>query len=84
MLLTLELEGSEQLAIPKAIQRDPIKGVYEHVDLLAVRRGEKVTIDVPLIIVGEVASGGLLAQESHDGQSRGRGDAPAQRDRDQR
>jgi large subunit ribosomal protein L25 len=64
VLLTLDLEGSDQLAIPKAIQRHPIKGVYEHVDLLAVRRGEKVTIDVPLTVVGEVARGGLLAQES--------------------
>ncbi|HEY2166447.1 MAG TPA: 50S ribosomal protein L25/general stress protein Ctc [Jatrophihabitantaceae bacterium] len=64
VLLTLELEGSEQLAIPKAIQRHAIKGIYEHVDLLAVRRGEKVTIDVPVHIVGEVASGALLSQES--------------------
>ncbi len=48
VLLTLDLEGGDQLAIPKAIQRHPIKGIYEHVDLLAVRRGEKVTIDVPL------------------------------------
>jgi large subunit ribosomal protein L25 len=64
VLLTLDLEGSDQLAIPKAIQRHPIKGVFEHVDLLAVRRGEKVTIDVPLTVVGEVAKGGLLAQES--------------------
>jgi large subunit ribosomal protein L25 len=64
VLLTLELEGGEQLAIPKAIQRDAIKGVFEHVDLLAVRRGEKVTIDVPVHIVGEVASGALLSQES--------------------
>ncbi len=64
VLLTLELDGAEQLAIPKAVQRNPIKGSYEHIDLLAVRRGEKVTIDVPLSIVGEVVSGGLLAQES--------------------
>jgi large subunit ribosomal protein L25 len=64
VLLTLELEGDEQLAIPKAIQRHAIKGIYEHVDLLAVRLGEKVTIDVPLRIVGEVVNGGLLAQES--------------------
>ncbi|MDP9093115.1 MAG: 50S ribosomal protein L25/general stress protein Ctc [Actinomycetota bacterium] len=64
VLLTLELEGDEQLAIPKAIQRHAIKGIFEHVDLLAVRRGEKVTIDVPLHIVGEVVSGGLLSTES--------------------
>jgi large subunit ribosomal protein L25 len=65
VLLTLDLEGDEQLAIPKAIQRHPIKGIYEHVDLLAVRRGEKVTIDVPLSIVGDVVSGGMLAVESN-------------------
>ncbi len=64
VLLTLDLEGDDQLAIPKAIQRDPIKGIFEHVDLLAVRRGEKVTIEVPLTIVGEVVRGGLLAQEN--------------------
>jgi large subunit ribosomal protein L25 len=63
VLLTLDLGGEEQLAIPKAIQRHAIKGTYDHVDLLAVRRGEKVTIDVPLAISGEVAAGGLLAQE---------------------
>lgn len=65
VLLTLELEGDEQLAIPKAIQRHAIKGIYEHVDLLAVRTGEKVTIDVPLSIVGEVVSGAMLAIESN-------------------
>jgi large subunit ribosomal protein L25 len=63
VLLTLDVEGAEQLAIPKSIQRHPIKGHFEHVDLLAVRRGEKVTVDVPVIIVGEVVSGGLLNQE---------------------
>jgi large subunit ribosomal protein L25 len=63
VLLTLDLEGAEQLAIPKAIQRHPIKGVFEHVDLLAVRRGEKVTIEVPLHVTGDIAPGGLLAQE---------------------
>ena len=64
VLLTLDLDGGEQLAIPKSIQRHPIKGYFEHVDLLAVRRGEKVTVDVPVHIVGEVVSGGLLNQEN--------------------
>ena len=64
VLLTLNVNGADQLAIPKAIQRHPIKGIFEHVDLLAVRRGEKVTIDVPLQIIGEVVRGGLLAQEN--------------------
>ena len=63
VLLTLDAEDGEQLAIPKSIQRHPIKGYFEHIDLLAVRRGEKVTVDVPIEISGEVAPGGLLNQE---------------------
>ncbi len=63
VLLTLDLEGGEQLVIPKAIQRHALKGTFDHVDLLAVRRGEKVTIDVPLTIVGALAAGGVLEQE---------------------
>src|SRR3954453_18021117 len=63
VLLTLDLEGGEQLVIPKSIVRHPIKGYFEHLDLLAVRRGEKVTIDLPLHVTGDVVSGGLLNQE---------------------
>jgi large subunit ribosomal protein L25 len=63
VLLTLELDGEEQLAIPKAIQRHAIKGTFDHVDLLAVRSGEKVTIEVPLTVTGDVAAGGLLSVE---------------------
>jgi large subunit ribosomal protein L25 len=64
VLLTLDVEGGEQLAIPKSIQRHPIKGHFEHVDLLAVRRGEKVTIDVPVHVVGDIVPGGLLNTEA--------------------
>jgi large subunit ribosomal protein L25 len=63
VLLTLDVDGGEQLAIPKSIQRHPIKGHFEHVDLLAVRRGEKVTIDVPVHVVGDIVPGGLLNHE---------------------
>ncbi|WP_324276031.1 50S ribosomal protein L25/general stress protein Ctc [Blastococcus brunescens] len=54
-LLTIVLDGKEQLALTKAVQRDPLKRTHEHVDLLVVRRGEKTTVEVPIIIVGEVA-----------------------------
>jgi large subunit ribosomal protein L25 len=65
VLLTLDVDGGgEQLAIPKSIQRHPIKGYFEHVDLLAVRRGEKVTVDVPVHVVGDIVPGGLLNQEN--------------------
>ena len=63
VLLTLAVDGRDELAIPKAIQRNPIKPMIEHVDLLTVRRGEKVTIEVRLVIVGEAVSGALVAQE---------------------
>ena len=64
VLLTLDVEGGEQLAIAKSIQRHPIKGHFEHVDLLAVRRGEKITVDVPVHVVGEVVPGGLVNHEA--------------------
>ena len=57
------LPGGNQLVLPKAVQRDPIKGFVEHVDLILVRRGEKVTVDVPVEVTGEVFSGGLLDQQ---------------------
>jgi large subunit ribosomal protein L25 len=63
VLLTLSVEGKDELTIPKAIQRHPIKGEYEHVDLISVRIGEKVIIDVPLVLTGAIAPGGLLGQD---------------------
>ena len=62
-LLTLDLGGSTELALPKDIQRHAIKGDIEHVDLILVRRGEKVTVDVPLHLVGEPAPGTLVTNE---------------------
>lgn len=62
-LLTLELEGGNELALPKAIQRDPIRGHYEHVDLILVRRGEKVTVEVRLYLTGEADRDGLVDQQ---------------------
>jgi len=64
VLIRLEgLPGGAQLALPKAVQRDPIKGWVEHLDLLLVRRGEKVTVDVPVTVTGEIAPGGMLDQQ---------------------
>jgi large subunit ribosomal protein L25 len=57
------LSGGSELALPKAVQRDPIKGSVEHVDLILVRRGEKVTVDIPVTVTGEVAPDGLLDQQ---------------------
>jgi large subunit ribosomal protein L25 len=64
VLIRLEgLPGGAQLALPKAVQRDPIRGHVEHVDLLLVRRGEKVTVEVPVTLSGEIARDGLLEQQ---------------------
>jgi len=57
------LPGGAELALPKAVQRDPLKGFLEHVDLLVVTRGEKVTVEVPIHISGEILPGGLLDQQ---------------------
>ena len=57
------LSGRSQLTLPKAVQRDPIRGDIEHVDLILVRRGEKVTVEVPVQVAGEVEPGGLLDQQ---------------------
>jgi large subunit ribosomal protein L25 len=63
VLLTLDIEGRSELALPKDIQRDPLKGFLEHVDLLLVRRGERVTVDIPVHVTGEVVPGGLVSNE---------------------
>jgi large subunit ribosomal protein L25 len=54
-LLSIDIDGSSQLALPKQVQRDPIKHSVEHVDLVLVRSGEKVTVDIPVLIEGEAA-----------------------------
>ncbi|MGH3320784.1 MAG: 50S ribosomal protein L25/general stress protein Ctc [Streptosporangiaceae bacterium] len=64
--ILLRLDGlgrREQLAIPREVQRDPIKGFLKHVDLLVVRRGERVRVEIPIQVNGDVAPGGMLSQE---------------------
>jgi large subunit ribosomal protein L25 len=61
VLLNLELSGGKsQLAIPKAVAKDPVRRTLEHIDLLLVRRGEKVNVEVPVVTTGDIAPGGLL------------------------
>lgn len=52
-LLDLDIDGTSQLALTKDLQIDPIRRVIEHIDFVAVRRGEKVTVQVPVQLVGE-------------------------------
>ena len=56
-------DGTSTLALPKAIQRDPLKEGFDHVDLLIVRRGEQVTVEVPVVLVGEPARDTLVIHE---------------------
>jgi large subunit ribosomal protein L25 len=63
-LLDLDIEGSSQLALTKHVQIDPIRRVIEHVDFVAVKRGEKVTVDVPVHVVGEAAPETLVVTEN--------------------
>ena len=56
-LLSLDINGEGHLALVKDVQRDPVKQIIEHIDLLTVRQGEKVTVDVPVHVEGETAPG---------------------------
>ena len=58
-------DGTVALCLAKAVQRDPIRDTFEHVDLLVVRRGEKITIEIPVYLVGEAARETLVMTE-HD------------------
>src|SRR5688572_3298665 len=62
-LLTLTFEGKEQLALPKQVQRDPIKGFLEHIDLILVRKGEKVTVEIPIHLEGDPKPDALIVTE---------------------
>jgi large subunit ribosomal protein L25 len=62
-LLTLTVEGTEHLALPKQVQRDPIKGFLEHLDLIIVKKGEKVTVEIPVHLNGEPSPDALVVTE---------------------
>jgi large subunit ribosomal protein L25 len=63
-LLSLDVNGEGHLALVKDVQRDPVKQIIEHIDLLTVRKGEKVTVDVPVHVTGEVAAGAVANLEA--------------------
>jgi large subunit ribosomal protein L25 len=63
VLIRLEGLGTAMLALPKAVQRSAIKGEVEHVDLIEVRSGETVTVEIPVRVSGNVFPGGLLDQQ---------------------
>ncbi|WP_329566998.1 50S ribosomal protein L25/general stress protein Ctc [Kitasatospora sp. NBC_01266] len=61
-LLVVPIEGKDEFVLPKAVQREAIKRTIEHVDLLLVKRGEKVSVEIPVLVEGELAPGGNLVE----------------------
>jgi large subunit ribosomal protein L25 len=64
-VLSLDINGKEQLALTKALEVHPIRRSIQHVDLLVVRRGEKVTVEVNVVVEGEAVSGTLVTQDTN-------------------
>ncbi|MEU1381765.1 50S ribosomal protein L25/general stress protein Ctc [Streptomyces albidoflavus] len=62
VLISLDLDGKSELVIPKAVQRDALKGHLVHIDLLTVKRGEKVQVEVPVVAEGDLAPGANLLE----------------------
>jgi large subunit ribosomal protein L25 len=62
-VITIDIAGRPQLALTKTVVAHPIRPYIEHVDLLVIRRGEKVTVDVALVVTGDAAPGSLVTQE---------------------
>ncbi|MDQ1128070.1 50S ribosomal protein L25/general stress protein Ctc [Microbacterium sp. SORGH_AS_0888] len=56
-VLELSVDGAQHLALVKDVQKDPVRQVIEHIDLLVVKKGEKLQVDVPVVVVGEPFSG---------------------------
>lgn len=56
-LLELDIEGTDSLALVKDVQRDPVRQIIEHIDLLVVKKGEKIQVDVPILLTGESFAG---------------------------
>jgi len=64
-VLELNIDGAEQAALVKDVQKDPVLRIIEHIDLIILRKGEKVQVDVPVHFEGESASGTVAAQEAN-------------------
>jgi large subunit ribosomal protein L25 len=64
-MIDLDIAGKSQLALVKDVQKDPVRQIIEHIDLVIIRKGEKVHVDVPVHIVGEAAPGTAIEHEAH-------------------
>ncbi|WP_169581203.1 MULTISPECIES: 50S ribosomal protein L25/general stress protein Ctc [Microbacterium] len=57
VVLELDVNGKHELTLVKDVQKDPVHQIIEHIDLLVVKKGEKVQVDVPVVVLGEPAAG---------------------------
>lgn len=64
-LLELDVAGAPHLALVKDVQKDPVHQIIEHIDLLVVRKGEKIEVDVPVSVIGESAPGTIVSQDAN-------------------
>ncbi|MFT4134869.1 50S ribosomal protein L25/general stress protein Ctc [Microbacterium sp.] len=60
VVLELDVAGNTQLTLVKDVQKDPVHQVIEHIDLLVVKKGEKIQVDVPIVVVGEPFAGTIV------------------------
>jgi large subunit ribosomal protein L25 len=64
-LLELSVDGADHLALVKDVQRDPVRQIIEHIDLLVVTKGEKIEVEIPVVVVGESAVGTSVNQDAN-------------------
>jgi large subunit ribosomal protein L25 len=63
-VLELDIAGSSQLALVKDVQKDPVRQIIEHLDLVVIRSGERVHVEVPVHVEGESAPGTIVALDA--------------------
>ncbi|WP_404442604.1 50S ribosomal protein L25/general stress protein Ctc [Microbacterium marinum] len=63
-VLELEINGEQQLTLVKDVQKDPVHQIIEHIDLLVVKKGEKIQVDVPVVVTGESFAGTIAVQDA--------------------
>ncbi len=64
-ILTLALPGGDELALAKSVVRHPLRDYFEHIDLIIVRRGERVTVDIAVVVTGEPTAGSLVLTDAN-------------------
>lgn len=63
-VLELDIDGRTEVALVKDVQKDPVLQIIEHIDLLVVKKGEKIEVEVPVLVIGESASGTIVNLEN--------------------